>query len=607
VALPVGPDSSASSEWTFDANGAVSGVVVAGGTVYVAAGDTLHAVDAHTGEAVWGRELAGAVTTPAVVGGAVYATAGEFAYALDADGGDRVWRRDVTDRTVGAAPTVGNGTVYVAANQRGDQVYALDTVDGSTEWSADLAARDREEAFARRTLAVDNGRVYVAGASGGNGVTTLPVLFALDADTGERIWEGPDRVVVSYPTAAPTVSDDGAHLYTETATPGITVYETDTGTGGTRAVAVDSRNATAGPVAVAGGTVYLASGSRLAVNDRDEDNDRRVYALDPETGTSDWTAPTDGPVLAAPALAGDVLYAGVSPGLYDGTAVALDRATGERLWDYDVDGRIEAAPAVADGTVYVGTTDGRLYALSEGRSPPEADFTTDPPDPETGRPVTFDAAPSEDTAEAGGIDYYYWEFPDGTTATGRVANDTFDRPWVYDVTLTVVDDEGQTDTTTREVTVTPPVEELTANFTAEPTDPVAGRTVAFDGSLTTGEADVTRYEWSFGDGTEATGETVTHAFPAAGSHDVTLTVTDEVSATDATTRTVSVDPAPPRPAVSVEPERPGVGETVTLDASGTTDPDGSVESYEWSLGTGRSPPARPSRTATTTRGPTSPR
>ncbi|WP_323174343.1 glycosyl hydrolase family 18 protein [Natrialba sp. PRR66] len=51
--------------------------------------------------------------------------------------------------------------------------------------------------------------------------------------------------------------------------------------------------------------------------------------------------------------------------------------------------------------------------------------------------------------------------------------------------------------------------------------PDPGETIEFDASDSTG--DIESYEWDFGDGTTATGETVTHAFDE-GEYDVTLTV-----------------------------------------------------------------------------------
>ena len=54
------------------------------------------------------------------------------------------------------------------------------------------------------------------------------------------------------------------------------------------------------------------------------------------------------------------------------------------------------------------------------------------------------------------------------------------------------------------------------------------------------------YDWDFGDGTTSTDAAPSHAFAAAGSYDVTLTVTDAEGLTDSVTHQVTVDDqAPP--------------------------------------------------------------
>ena len=67
----------------------------------------------------------------------------------------------------------------------------------------------------------------------------------------------------------------------------------------------------------------------------------------------------------------------------------------------------------------------------------------------------------------------------------------------------------------------------------------------FDG---TGSGDpdgsVVAYEWDFGDGASAVDPTPSHSYAAAGSYEVTLTVTDNEGAVDTTTATVEVAGAP---------------------------------------------------------------
>jgi PKD repeat protein len=73
------------------------------------------------------------------------------------------------------------------------------------------------------------------------------------------------------------------------------------------------------------------------------------------------------------------------------------------------------------------------------------------------------------------------------------------------------------------------------------TDSCTGLSCAFDGSGSSGG--VTAYAWDFGDGTTGSGATISHAFAAAGTYPVTLTVTGSGGQTNSLTRQVTVPPA----------------------------------------------------------------
>jgi serine protease len=83
-----------------------------------------------------------------------------------------------------------------------------------------------------------------------------------------------------------------------------------------------------------------------------------------------------------------------------------------------------------------------------------------------------------------------------------------------------------------------------ASFTATPSSGVAPLTVQFNAAASSDpDGSIAAYSWNFGDGTAAaSGVTVTHSYQTAGTRTVTLTVTDNLGATNSTTRQVTVSP-----------------------------------------------------------------
>ncbi len=123
----------------------------------------------------------------------------------------------------------------------------------------------------------------------------------------------------------------------------------------------------------------------------------------------------------------------------------------------------------------------------------------------------------------------------------------------------------------------------TANFSTSPDPLVAGDTGTFNAS---GSSDpdgiLTAYEWDFtSDGSwDATGEIVSHTFGDDGTNTVSLRVMDDNGMTTTTTAVVTVEHAP-TPMFQYSPSNPDPGETITFNASNSSDPNGTIKTYEW--------------------------
>ncbi len=104
------------------------------------------------------------------------------------------------------------------------------------------------------------------------------------------------------------------------------------------------------------------------------------------------------------------------------------------------------------------------------------------------------------------------------------ANGTDMHAWMWNVTLK----ENQ-----------PPV----ANFTYSPANPIVAQTITFNASNSTDpDGDITKYEWTFGDGniTNTTEQIITYSYTSAGTFTVNLTVTDDDGAINTTFQAITV-------------------------------------------------------------------
>ena len=203
--------------------------------------------------------------------------------------------------------------------------------------------------------------------------------------------------------------------------------------------------------------------------------------------------------------------------------------------------------------------------------------------------ITLDGSGSTDSD--GTIVSYSWD--EGGTEIATGVNPTIDlAEGVHTITLTVTDDDDLTDSDTLTVTVFPnttPTAAAGPDQTLADVDGDGTESVTLDGS---GSADsdgtIISYSWDDG-GTEiATGVNPTLDL-AVGVHTIVLTVTDNGGgeATDSVTITIDPNTAPTADAgpdqTIVDTDDNGT-ESITLNASGSADSDGTIVSYSWDEG-----------------------
>lgn len=307
------------------------------------------------------------------------------------------------------------------------------------------------------------------------------------------------------------------------------------------------------PVAVAdGATTTAGEPVDIAVLDNDTDADGDPLAIsawsDPDAGSV--TCDVGGPCTYSP----DAGRAGVDVFTYtieDGKGGSATAAV-----------RVVVEPVVA------------------GNQAPSAVFdrTVD------GGSVDLDGSASSDPD--GAIVDHQWDFGDGATGNGPTTTHTYEASGSYEITLTVVDDLGATDTASATVEVSAPAPNVapTASFHADAT----ALSVAFDGSASFDpDGEVVGYLWQFGDGVDGTGAQAGHTYGAPGTYSVTLTVLDDLGAVGTTTQEVvvvdeEISNQSPTVAFSFDTDELAV----SVDGSTSSDPDGEIVAHEWDFGDG---------------------
>jgi len=194
----------------------------------------------------------------------------------------------------------------------------------------------------------------------------------------------------------------------------------------------------------------------------------------------------------------------------------------------------------------------------ENKSNPWIFFTkTTPPDNEPpvadagglyeagpGEIINFDGSASYDTD--GEIDFYRWNFGDGTSEIlAKSPEHSFTSKGAYKITLTVIDNDGTTDTEIIFITIGDYVNKKPTAEHGGPYEGVEEKIINFSGLNSTDvDGIITNYTWSFGDGSMNYGESTTHKYDEPGTYILELTVEDNNGDSNTVSTIVTVEEKP---------------------------------------------------------------
>ena len=226
-----------------------------------------------------------------------------------------------------------------------------------------------------------------------------------------------------------------------------------------------------------------------------------------------------------------------------------------------------------------------LDALMPVNDPPEALFTIFPEVPNAWENTTFNGSLSKDIG--GSIVAYEWDFGDGNK-TGKISEPTVNHIYLKGgpcmVILTVEDDEGATNISTKKIMINNPPQ---ANFTIMPQKPVVGDQVKFDASKSDDEEDGKNlaYHWEINNNSAifSVVSPPKQVYDEMGMCWINLTVTDKNGAKGYKNLLLKIN-QPPIPRIAFDRAKLSLGKMINFSAGTSEDLDGEIVSYAWDFG-----------------------
>jgi len=209
---------------------------------------------------------------------------------------------------------------------------------------------------------------------------------------------------------------------------------------------------------------------------------------------------------------------------------------------------------------------------------PTAAFTWSPDMQDEGSPVQFI---DESTSYPDEIVSWLWDFGGLGTSAEQNPSFVFLDDGMYDVCLTITDDDNSTDTICHEVTILD--QQPTAAFTRSPDPQDEGSPVQFTDESISYPDEIVSWLWDFGGLGTSTERNPSFMFMDDGVYEVCLTVADDDDSTDTVCHDVTILDRGPTAEFTWSPESQVEGSPVEFTAQSTSYPD-EIVTWSWDFG-----------------------